>query len=209
MKIVVALTLAGAAVFWIRRELRRAAARRDRERRRATVAQFAAEVAAELRAGTRPAQAVARAVRPAAGLEWAGAVAAAAADGGDVAGTLRAAAWQPGAADLRALATCWQVCERSGASLATGFEAVAQVIAERERFRVRLAAQLAGIRVGGWLLGGLPVLAMLLGTAVGGSPVSVLFGTRVGAVLLCLGLGLDLAGVCWLRRMTASTEAVA
>jgi tight adherence protein B len=202
-----ALCLGGVAVL-VRREVERLRRGRAGRQRATEVARFAAEIAAELRVGVAPRPALTRvaASLPVGG--WADPVAAAAGSGGDVAQALTAAGAAAGLSSLRDLAVCWRLAEGTGAGLAAGFDAVAAAAAEREMLRERLAAELAGVRASGWVLSGLPLLGVLLGTAVGARPFGVLLGTRVGVGLLVVGLLLDGAGVLWLRRMIAAAEAV-
>jgi tight adherence protein B len=185
--------------------------RRERcaaERTRRAVARFAAEVAAEVRVGLPARPAVARVAAAMSVGGWAAAASTAATGGGDVAAVLRGAAGLPGASDLRDLAACWQVAESSGVGLAAGFEAVVGAAAERELFRSRLRAELAGVRASGWVLASLPLLGLLMGTALGARPVAVLLGTPAGVALLAVGSALEALGLFWLHRMTAGVEAV-
>ncbi|HEX3827609.1 MAG TPA: hypothetical protein VHV82_10095 [Sporichthyaceae bacterium] len=199
---------AAGLVVLIQREVDRWRERRAAFAMRLEVARFAADVAAEVRVGLPPRPAVARVAGSMAAGGWTAAAAAAAGGGGDVAGVLRGASVLPGAADLRDLAACWAVAESAGVGLAAGFESVVAAAAQREMLRSRLGAELAGVRASGWLLGSLPLLGLLLGTAVGARPLSVLLGTPAGGGLLLVGLSLDVVGLFWLRRMVASVEAV-
>jgi tight adherence protein B len=138
---------------------------------------------------------------------WLSEVTAAATSAGNVAAVLRRAARLPGAEDLSEVAACWVVAQRSGAGLAAGLETVAASMAQRENFRDRLDADLAGVRAGGWLLGALPVFGLVLGGVLGARPLAVIFGTRIGGVVCLAGLLLDALGVLWLRRMIRSVRA--
>lgn len=181
-------------------ERRRAQAEQER------VAEFAATLAVEVRAGRSPRAAIGAASE---GMEgaWVDGVRAAAASGADVAEALRQESAVPGAIDLRDLAACWQVADRTGAGLAAGLDAVAVAARERSAHRARVRAELAGVRATGWLLAGLPVLGAALGGAAGAQPWRVLLTTPAGALLLVLGLGLDLTGLAWLHAMTRRVEA--
>ena len=72
----------------------------------------------------------------------------------------------------------------------------------RNRFRDRTEASLAGARATGTVLAGLPVLGVLLGQAMGASPIDVLLGGGVGGILLVLGSGLGCAGLLWTDAIT-------
>jgi tight adherence protein B len=121
---------------------------------------------------------------------------------------LEAGAEDVGAAELRDVAACWRVAERTGAGLGGALEEVATAAGERSAHRARVRAQLAGVRTTGWLLAALPLLGMVLATLVGARPWRVLLGSAAGGGLLALGLALDAAGVAWLIRMTRRVEAI-
>ena len=67
---------------------------------------------------------------------------------------------------------------------------------------------MAGAQASAVLLAGLPVLGLLLGAALGGAPLAVLFGSRPGRLLLDAGLIFDAAGVLWTRRIVAGAQRV-
>lgn len=199
-----AVTVAG--LLTLRNGLVRARERRLARAGRDCVAAFVSGLATELRAGREARAAVGRMASTMRPSGWLEEIAAAAASAGDVAAALLRAAASPGGDDLREVAACWQVAERSGAGLAAGLETVASAMAERENFRDRLDAELAGVRAGGWVLGALPLLGFLLGAGMGARPWEVIFGTRIGGALCCAGLLLDALGVLWLRRMIRSVR---
>jgi tight adherence protein B len=190
---------------WLRRGLAGAREQRQSNLERARVVQFVSGLAAELRAGRDAREAIGRlaSTMPSG---WSAEVVGAAASAGDVGAALLRAARSPGGEDLREVAACWRVAERSGAGLAAGLETVAASIADRENFRERLDAELAGVRAAGWVLGGLPLLGLVLGTLLGARPWEVVIGSRIGGALCGTGLLLDLLGVCWLRRMIRSVR---
>lgn len=191
------------------REIERVRRRRDAQSESRRVAEFAAAVAAELRVGRDARDAVRAAVTSIPSVGWPEQVAAAAHSGGDVADALARAAGAPGAEDLREVAACWRLAERSGAGLAAGLDVAVATAGERERIRLRVRSELAGVRAGGWLLAGLPLLGLSLGAATGARPWRVLLYSRFGIVLLAVGLALDAAGILWLRRMITKVEALA
>ncbi|WP_344963814.1 type II secretion system F family protein, partial [Streptomyces thioluteus] len=171
--------MAGAAVPLVRRRL--AARRRQRERaqREDAVIELCGTVAGDLRAGRQPGEAVAAVSGDGLGPSWP-AVAAAARFGGDVPTALREAGRQPGAEGLTGVAACWQVAVDGGAGLAAGLERVGAALAAERDQREDLRAQLAGTRSTAVMLALLPVLALLMGGALGADPLHVLFHTPAG-----------------------------
>nr|WP_308072495.1 type II secretion system F family protein [Streptomyces bambusae] len=199
------------AVPLVRRWLRRRAAQAQRRERAAEVVAVCAAVVGELRAGLQPGQALTAAVRESAdGRGGPGpadaALLAAAAFGGDVPAALRQAAAEPGAAGLAGLAACWRVSVDGGAGLAAGLDRLERALrAERDQ-RESLRAQLAGARSTAAVLALLPVVALLIGTALGAGPLKVLFHTPLGLGCLAAGLLLEGLGVAWALRIVRTGE---
>ncbi|MEU6071184.1 type II secretion system F family protein [Streptomyces sp. NPDC047082] len=201
--------VAGAAGVPVLRRLRLAGeARRARERRGDAVIALCATLAGEVRAGRQPGEALLRAARDSGGLADAqAAVLAAARFGGDVPGALATAARQPGAEGLLGLAACWRVAVDQGAGLAAGLDRLDGALrAERDQ-RADLRAQLAGARATAVMLAALPVLGLLLGTAMGADPLHVLLHTGAGLGCLVLGGLLEAAGLWWAARIVRGAEA--
>ncbi|MFF1681341.1 type II secretion system F family protein [Streptomyces sp. NPDC058256] len=204
---VVPLFLGLAGVPLLRRVRRAAEARRELERRGDAVIALCAALAGEVRAGRQPGEALLRAARDSAGLGEAQAVVLAAARfGGDVPGALTDAARQPGADGLVGLAACWRVAVDRGAGLAAGLDRLEGALrAERDQ-RADLRAQLAGSRSTAVMLAGLPVLGLLLGTALGADPLHVLLHTGPGLACLLIGGVLEGVGLWWAMRIVRGAE---
>ncbi|WP_189787081.1 type II secretion system F family protein [Streptomyces capitiformicae] len=201
--------LAGAAGVPLLRRVRRAAQeRRERERRGDAVVALCAALAGEVRAGRQPGEALTRAARDSGGLGEAQAVVLAAARfGGDVPGALADAARQPGADGLLGLAACWRVAVDRGAGLAAGLDRLEGALrAERDQ-RADLRSQLAGARSTAVMLAGLPVLGLLLGTALGADPLHVVLHSTAGLGCLLVGAALEGAGLWWALRIVRGAEA--
>ncbi|MEE1930274.1 type II secretion system F family protein [Streptomyces sp. TRM 70351] len=182
-----------------------------RERRRAAEAGSAAviglcsAVAAELRAGRQPGQALLAA--GADGLGEAGAGARAAARfGGDVPAALRHAARSPGAAGLGGVAACWQVAVDGGAGLADGLDRIADALRAARDQREELRAQLAGPRTTALALALLPVFGLLLGTAMGAAPLRFLLHSPAGWAVSAGAALLEWAGLAWTARIVRAAE---
>ncbi|WP_371598945.1 type II secretion system F family protein [Streptomyces sp. NBC_00564] len=204
---VVPLFLGLAGVPLLRRVRRAAEARRELEQRGDAVIALCGALAGEVRAGRQPGEALLRAARDSAGLGEAQAlVLAAARFGGDVPGALTDAARQPGADGLVGLAACWRVAVDRGAGLAAGLDRLEGALrAERDQ-RADLRAQLAGSRSTAVMLAGLPVLGLLLGTALGADPLHVLLHTGPGLACLLIGGVLEGVGLWWAMRIVRGAE---
>jgi tight adherence protein B len=183
-------------------------ARNARERRADAVIALCGVLAGEVRSGRQPGEAMLRAAQDSGGLGDAqAAVLAAARFGGDVPGALASAARQSGAEGLRGLAACWRVAVDQGAGLAAGLDRLEGALrAERDQ-RADLSAQLAGARSTAVMLAGLPVLGLLLGTALGADPLHVLLHTGPGLGCLLIGAALEGLGMWWATRIVRGAEA--
>jgi tight adherence protein B len=204
----VAAALVAAGLVVGRRVLaeRQAAAGLRRERTHALDA--LALLAAELRAGRAPADALDEASRVATG-GFARALSAAAATarlGGDV----------PAALDvdgtgvpevLRSLAACWEVCSTTGSGLAASVDRLSDGMRAVEAHRRAVDAELAGPRATAGLLAVLPLAGIGLAAALGAHPLQVLLHTPVGVVCLLGGLALDALGLLWTRRLVQGAVA--
>lgn len=179
------------------------AADRLRARERAAAVEACGVLAAELRSGRDPADALAAAAEVAAGpaREALMSAASAARLGGDVPSALT---YGPGSAVahvLRALGACWAVCSTSGSGLATAVERLEEGLRAEQAQRRAVAAELAGPRATAGLLAVLPVFGLLMAAGLGADPLHVLLGTPFGLVCLALGLGLDGLGLLWTGRL--------
>ncbi|MGP4047134.1 type II secretion system F family protein [Streptomyces sp. 2A115] len=205
---VVPLVVGALGVALVRRARRGGAARRARDGRGDAVIALCGALAGEVRAGRQPGEALLGAARESGGLGDAQAVVLAAARfGGDVPGALTDAARRPGAEGLLGLAACWKVAVDRGAGLAAGLDRLEGALrAERDQ-RADLRAQLAGARSTAVLLAGLPVLGLLLGTALGADPLHVVLHTGAGLGCLLVGGVLEGVGLWWALRIVRGAEA--
>ncbi|MFE9120935.1 type II secretion system F family protein [Streptomyces sp. NPDC007172] len=201
------LVAAAVAVPLVGKRLRARERERAGARRADEVIAWCAAVAGELRAGRQPGRALVAATRGSTALGAATApVVAAATYGGDVPGALRAAAAEPGAEGLAGVAACWQVAVDGGAGLASGLERLEGVLrAEREQ-QESLRSELAGPRTTVVLLACLPALGLVLGTAMGASPLKVLLHSAAGFGCLVVAAVLEAAGVWWAARIVRAGE---
>lgn len=201
----VPVALGAGAVPLVSRFRRKRRSRATAEGTETAVIDLCAAVAGELRSGRLPGGALLAAGVGRLGREGA-ALVAAVRFGGDVPAALNRAARLPGAGGLRAVAACWQVSADGGAGLADGLERVAGALrAERDQ-REELRSQLAGPRSTATVLALLPAFGLLLGTAMGASPLSVLLHTPVGLACLTAGGLLEWAGLAWVARLVRAAE---
>lgn len=173
-----------------------------------TAARVVVALADELRAGRSPPQALAVVAESGGPLAGSLAVAARATGlGGDTEVALRdVAAAAPAGAELHRLAAAWQLSRTSGCSLADVLDAVAGDARDRRQRRRLVAGLLSGPRATAGLLAALPVLGVLMGSALGADPVRVLTSTGPGQLALAAGVGLDIAGVLWTERLVRGAE---
>ncbi|MFF4578240.1 type II secretion system F family protein [Streptomyces sp. NPDC001373] len=208
---VIPLVLGAASVPLLRRWLRARERERARAARAGAVVALCTAVVGELRAGAQPGPALTAALRrTAASPDGPGpaetAVLAAAAFGGDVAFALGEAAREPGAEGLAGMAACWRVSVDGGAGLAAGLDRLEGALrAERDR-KESLRAQLAGARSTAVVLALLPLVGLLMGTALGADPLRVLLHSPVGWGCLAAGGVLEALGLLWCRRIVRMGE---
>jgi tight adherence protein B len=102
---------------------------------------------------------------------------------------------------LARIAAAVGLSARTGASLDGVVTAVEDDLRARHRLGLELRSAVAGPRASALLLAGLPVLGLAMGSGVGADPWSVLTRTGTGQVLLVAGVGLEVAGIAWTRRL--------
>ncbi|MDQ1306666.1 MAG: tight adherence protein [Actinomycetota bacterium] len=173
------------------------------ERRRLAAAELCLALAAELNTG----QALEPALRRAAGPEPVCPTAVAACElGADVAEALAVDAREWNLSVLTGLAAVWTVSRGSGAGLARAAEQLGRSALDSEQIRREMSAELAGPRATAAVLAMLPAVGLLLGSGLGGSPVSWLLGTPLGWAALAIGLALEGLGLLWVRSMVRGVE---
>jgi tight adherence protein B len=102
------------------------------------------------------------------------------------------------------VSTARRVAEVTGAPLADlldRLEADSRAIA---RVRANAIAQAAGAQATAYLLAALPAGGVALGFGIGVDSLHVLLHTRLGAVFTIVALGLQVGGLAWSSRLTAT-----
>jgi tight adherence protein B len=102
---------------------------------------------------------------------------------------------------LRRISACWRVAAVSGAALAPAIDRVADALQDEIDLSRDVATILAGPRATVQLLAALPVVGLLLGTAIGARPLGFLLQSEPGLMCLCAAIALDIVGVAWARRI--------
>jgi tight adherence protein B len=186
---------------------RRLGFRRVRELRqiRTAVVDLCRAMAAELRAGRASADAFAAAAQ--AGPTWLSTVLQPAVavsrrgDSGDLADAVARVAASPGCDGLRAVVACWRVASASGAALAPAIDRVADALQDEIDLGREVTSIMAGPRATLQVLAGLPIIGLLLGTAIGARPIDFLFRSAPGVGCVLGAAVLDALGVAWARRI--------
>ena len=199
----------GALLLALGLALPRFLAARERSRRasreRARALEALGLLAAELRAGRPPAEALTGAAEVA--VDGSRAVLAAAAGAARTGGDVPAALLSGGSGGSgevrtwRSLATCWAVCTEAGHGLAAGVERLEAGLRAAQEQRRAVDAELAGPRATAGLLAVLPLAGVGLAVALGADPLHVLLHTTAGLVCLVGGLTADLLGWLWTRAL--------
>lgn len=202
----VAGALGGALTLVAQRAFRARALARARTAERAAATESLAVLAAELRAGRVPADALAAAADVAVGPTQRALSAAAAATrfgAGPDEGLLRSADACAAADMMRGLAACWQVCAGTGSSLATAVDRLEEGLRGASRQRDLVETEVAQARASALVLACFPAGGLLLAFGLGADPLHVLLHTPVGAACLVAGVTLDVIGFWWARRLVA------
>ncbi|HLN76310.1 MAG TPA: type II secretion system F family protein [Nocardioidaceae bacterium] len=180
------------------RIVRRGRDRRAAHQRADSVLEVCEALAAELRAGQPPLQALRRCVEVWPALEP---VAVAAELGADVPRALRRLAALPGASGLAELASAWQVSERSGATMAVALGSVADSARRNRAAQHLVLSELASAQATARLLAALPAMVLVMGSGLGSDPWAFLLTTPIGLTCLGSGLLLTYGGLTWIDKI--------
>ncbi|MCT1370056.1 type II secretion system F family protein [Corynebacterium mucifaciens] len=182
----VAGAMAGATAIHVLRARRAASAER---RRRAAAAAYLGAVSTNLQAGATLPDALARAGEQVGEAQVR-------ADAMRIAHQARTGArLEPRVPELERLGVLWTLSVSRGVPLAKLIAALRDDIDHANRHRDATRAALAGPQTTAAVLAALPVAGVLMGTAMGASPIAFLTGGGLGGVLLVAGTALVCAGV--------------
>lgn len=188
-----------AGVGWGLREHRR---RQVRRLRQDAVAEVVFALAAELRAGRTPAQAIAGAASSSGVLRHELTLAARAVRAGvPAAEPLRTLATVAGCEAMAAVGAVWQVTERAGGAVADVLDRLGRTLDADAADRRSLEALLAGPRASMMLLAGLPALGLAMAQSAGARPIHLLLHRPLGWALLAGAAVLETVGLLWSRRL--------
>jgi tight adherence protein B len=162
-------------------------------------------LSSELRAGTTPSEALARAAgEPPL---WPNALAASRFGEPVDAGFMADAERNPELAmSLRQLAACWHVGVTRGSGLAVSVERLALSLRTQQELQSTLRNELAAPRATGRMLTFLPVVGVAMGYLLGADPIAWFLGSSVGALVFAIALALTIAGTVWTRRIVHRVE---
>lgn len=104
-----------------------------------------------------------------------------------------------------ALVAAVRLSRRTGVPLAGLLDRLAEGLEDARRAADHRAAAVAGARLSGWVLAGLPLMGVLLGAGMGADPLPVLVSDGLGGVLLVVGTVLLCAGLLWSARIARSS----
>jgi len=102
---------------------------------------------------------------------------------------------------LDVLRSGWLLSRRHGVAFGRVVSGIADELADEVAAEQERTAQLAGPRLSGYVMAGLPMMGLLLGAGMGVNPVAVLFGSAAGRLLLMVGVALMCAGLLWSARI--------
>lgn len=104
-----------------------------------------------------------------------------------------------------AIAVC-RLSHSSGAPMADVLDSCASGITEAAEAASARSVALAGPQTSAQMLVWLPLIGVVLGSALGAEPLHFLFATTGGRCVFLLGLVCEIAGIVWVRRLTTRAE---
>ncbi|MDR1152101.1 MAG: type II secretion system F family protein [Bifidobacteriaceae bacterium] len=111
------------------------------------------------------------------------------------------------AATRRALVAVERLAREAGASRADLLEALGGALSDQQDLADARETALAGPRATARVLVWLPVLGLVLGTAIGAEPLRAIAAGGIASVAAALGVGLMVGGWLWTRSLLASVIA--
>ncbi|WP_419849448.1 type II secretion system F family protein [Candidatus Poriferisocius sp.] len=94
----------------------------------------------------------------------------------------------------------------AGGARARAIDGVAATLRDRAALELEVRSLTSQARVSAMMIAALPLGFMLLSASVGDHSAGFLFTTRLGLAILACGLGLDVIGGLWMRRIVNSRQ---
>ena len=104
-------------------------------------------------------------------------------------------------ASLASCANLLELSSQSGSSINEALTQVADKLMTRRNQEQLIATELASTKATVFVLAGLPIMGAGMGLMLGSDSISWLLGSPAGRVCLVLGIGLELAGWFWIKRL--------
>lgn len=102
------------------------------------------------------------------------------------------------------LANCANLLEissSSGSSINGALTQISQALINRRKQEQLIATELASTKATVFVLAGLPIMGLGMGLILGTDSISWLLGSMAGRVCLVIGLGLEVVGWLWIKRL--------
>jgi Flp pilus assembly protein TadB len=104
-------------------------------------------------------------------------------------------------ASLASCANLLEISSQSGSSINEALTHVADKLMMRRNQEQLIATELASTKATVFVLAGLPIIGAGMGLMLGTDTISWLLGSTAGRVCLGLGIGLELVGWLWIKRL--------
>ena len=104
-------------------------------------------------------------------------------------------------ASLASCANLLELSSQSGSSINEALTQVADKLMTRRNQEQLIATELASTKATVFVLAGLPIMGAGMGLILGSDSISWLLGSPAGRVCLALGIGLELVGWFWIKRL--------
>lgn len=102
---------------------------------------------------------------------------------------------------LKSCADLLELSSSSGSSINNSLTQIAEKLMARQNQEQLIATELASTKATVFVLAGLPIIGASMGLLLGADSISWLFGSPPGRVCLVFGLGLELGGWLWVKRL--------
>ena len=94
-----------------------------------------------------------------------------------------------------------EISSNSGSSINGALTQIAQALINRRKQEQLISTELASTKATVVVLAGLPILGLGMGLLLGADSISWLLGSAAGRVCLFFGMGLELVGWLWIKRL--------